>query len=325
LKIGYTRTCDCRPKNLSCITAKKWMARMSGIVEFFYGKRDIRDKKVHPAVFPIALPKYFIELLSHKGELVLDPFNGIGTTLVAAQDSLRNAVGFDLQQKYMDITKSRLVQSRLVDNSQQVAINDDANNIPEYFEPETIALCITSPPYPEFLTHKRTNKSYRGDLRKNEHYETVQQYSQDPRDLGLMSHPEYTKAMTNIYKGIYPLMKPGAHCIVNINDLWKENQRYVTHGCVIKALTDAGFQFRNTIIWDKRNLVNNAGIFGWPSNYITMGATYEYILDFRKPPGPETIENDSLDCFNPTGLYPEDLLLQTTTNPTIQEQQKLGY
>jgi len=46
--------------------------------------------------FPIALPKKCIELFTHKGELVLDPFAGIGTTLIAARDLERNAVGFDL-------------------------------------------------------------------------------------------------------------------------------------------------------------------------------------------------------------------------------------
>jgi DNA modification methylase len=79
-------------------------------------------------------------------------------------------------------------------------------------------------------------------------------------------------------------MKKGAHCIVNINDLWKDNARYVTHACIIKALTDAGFEFRNMFIWDKRNLVNQVGIFGWPNNFISLGATFEYLLDFRRPP-----------------------------------------
>ena len=285
---------------MSCITAKEWMAKMVGIVEFYYKKRDIRDKSIHPAVFPIALPAYFIKLLTHRGELVIDPFNGIGTTLLASQDLGRNAVGFDLQQKYVDYTKKRLSQTRLFADTIQVPIQDDANNIQEYFEPETIALCLTSPPYPDFLTRERKNKSMRGDLRKNEHYNSVQQYSQDPRDLGLMSHKEFTQSMTEIYSKIYPLIKPGGHCIVNINDLWKDNQRYVTHGCVIKALTDAGFEFRNTIIWDKRNLVNRVGIFGWPSNYITMGATYEYILDFRKIPDGIKTGNDALLCLGET-------------------------
>ena len=284
LDIGYTRTCDCKPNHISCITAKEWLRAMVGIKEFFYEKRDIRDKSVHPAVFPIALPAHFIETLTHKGELILDPFVGIGTTLVASQDLGRNAVGFDLQQKYVDKSYERLSQSRLFDDTKQLAIVDDARNISEYFDTETVSLCITSPPYPEFLTHKRKNKSMRGNLRQNKHYNEVQQYSFDERDIGHLKHEPYAKSLTEIYSGILPLMKEKSHCIVNINDLWKENRRYVTHRFVIDALTKAGFEFRNTFIWDKRNLVNRVGIFGWPNNFISMGATFEYILDFWRPP-----------------------------------------
>jgi len=53
---------------------------------------------------------------------------------------------------------------------------------------------------------------------------------------------------------------------------------------VIEALRSVGYELRNTIIWDRNNLVNNIGIFGWPSNYITMGTTFEYLLDFWRPP-----------------------------------------
>ena len=49
------------------------------------------------------------------------------------------------------------------------------------------------------------------------------------------------------------------------------------------SLFDAGYELRNIIVWDKRNLVNGVGIFGWPGNYITRTIMFEYILDFWKP------------------------------------------
>jgi hypothetical protein len=52
---------------------------------------------------------------------------------------------------------------------------------------------------------------------------------------------------------------------------------------VIEALQQAGYELRNTIVWDRRNIVNRAGIFGWPSNYITLTTTFEYILHFWNP------------------------------------------
>lgn len=284
LDINFTKTCDCPSNHISCITAKDWVKGMVTIKEFYYKKRDVRDKNVHPAVYPISLPSHFIELLTHEGELVLDPFVGIGTTLIASQDLKRNAVGFDLKQEYVEVSKERLSQTRFEDDTKQLVIVDDAHNIPKYFEEKTVSLCITSPPYANMLNRKRLNKSIRGDERKNGQYEKVQQYSKDPRDLGTMNHQQYAKALEEIYAGILPLMKQKSHCIVNVNDVWLKNKRYVTHACVIEALENAGFEFRNTFIWDKRNLVNRVGIFGWPNNFISLGATMEYILDFWRPP-----------------------------------------
>jgi len=94
---------------------------------------------------------------------------------------------------------------------------------------------------------------------------------------------EYARVLGEIYRGILPLMRPKAHCIINVTDLWWENKRVPVHIYVIDALTNAGYALRNIVIWDRRNLVNRVGIFGWPSNYITLGTTFEYILDFWRP------------------------------------------
>lgn len=282
--INYKKTCNCSPKHINCLTAKEWVKGQVGIWEFFYEKRDIRDKSIHPAVFPIGLPKKCIELFTHKGELVLDPFVGIGTTLIAARDSGRNAVGFDLKKEYIEFAKKRLSQQESGKETKQIPIRDDAINIDKYLEKGTVALCITSPPYAHMLNKPRLNKSMRADSRNHSnHFMEVQQYSKDPRDLGTMDHDKYAEALTEIYKRILPLMKTRGHCVININDVWWENKRIPTHIYVINALHKAGFELRNILIWDKRNLVNKVGIFGWPSNYIKLGATFEYLLDFWKP------------------------------------------
>ncbi len=187
-----------------------------------------------------------------------------------------------MKKEYVETAKERLSQQSLSD-FKQILIHDEAHNIPDYFEEETVSLCVTSPPYAHMLNKPRLNKSIRGDLRKNEHYLKKQQYSDDSRDLGTMTHNQFEKALTGIYKNILPLMKIKKHCVVNINDVWFENKRTPTHIYVVNALEKAGFELRNILIWDKRNLVNRVGIFGWPSNYIKLGATFEYILDFWRP------------------------------------------
>jgi len=283
IPIEFSKTCDCTSNKLNCMTAKEWIKSQLGVWQFTYEKRDIRNKELHPATFPISLSKKVIELFSHKGELILDPFVGSGTTLIAAQDLDRNAIGFDLQEKYIQLSSDRLNTNQgLFTNSWQMAIQDDAKNISSWIRPESVSLIWTSPPYANLLNRKRTNKSRRD--RDNGQLGKIEQYSQDQRDLGTMALEEYSDAMGNIFEKLLPLLKPKAHCVINVPDMWWDNTRVTIHVSLIQELRTRGYELRNIIIWDRTNIVNQIGIFGWPSNYITMGVTFEYLLDFWKPP-----------------------------------------
>ena len=359
LAIGGARACGCKPGNLNCLTAKEWIKNQLGVWQFNYERRDLRDKKLHPAAFPISLARRVIELFTHRGELVIDPFVGSGTTLVAAQDAERNALGFDLQESYIALCGNRLGLPPVVSSAapagaggvgaagrrgvaadtdeagetaahpsvegrgvaagetgahpssdgrgvggaagetgahpsdggpgvmrtmaaQQVAVQDDARVIPCYLPPGGVGLIFTSPPYANLLNRRRQNKSRRD--RDNGQLGAVEQYSQDARDLGTMPLDDYAAAMGEIYAGLRPLLRPGGHCVINVPDMWWEDERITIHLSLIEALRQVGYEFRNTIIWDRTNIVNKIGIFGWPSNYITMGTTFEYILDFQRRP-----------------------------------------
>lgn len=66
----------------------------------------------HPAPFPVELPRRLIELYTYKGDLVLDPFIGSGTTAVAAVHSGRHYVGFDTEKPYLELAERRIEQAR---------------------------------------------------------------------------------------------------------------------------------------------------------------------------------------------------------------------
>ena len=282
LGISNSKLCDCPTNHINCLTAKEWILSQIGVWKFSYESRDIRNKEIHPATFPISLPRRCIELFTHAGELVLDPFSGSGSTLLAAEDCNRNCVGFDLKSEYINLCQSRL--SNQEQESRQIPLCDDARNANKHLEENTINLIVTSPPYANLLNRPRKNKSRRGQLRQNDQFMKIEQYSQDENDLGTLDLDQYQFAMTEIFRDLLPLLKEKAHCVINVPDIWMDNKRMPIHISVVKALTDAGYELRNTIIWDRTNIVNRIGIFGWPSNYITMGTTFEYILDFWRPP-----------------------------------------
>ena len=62
----------------------------------------------HSATFPVALPEWFINLFTVPGDLVLDPFNGSGTTSVAAKRLGRHYIGIDINEEYCELARARL-------------------------------------------------------------------------------------------------------------------------------------------------------------------------------------------------------------------------
>lgn len=65
----------------------------------------------HPAPFPVELPQRLIELYTYRGDVVLDPFLGSGTTAVAALSRGRHYIGFDTDPNYVERAKQRLADA----------------------------------------------------------------------------------------------------------------------------------------------------------------------------------------------------------------------
>lgn len=66
-----------------------------------------KDNK-HPAVYPLYIIQELIKLLTKKGDIVLDPFNGSGTTCIAAKSLKRHYIGIDINPEYVRLAKERV-------------------------------------------------------------------------------------------------------------------------------------------------------------------------------------------------------------------------
>ena len=67
----------------------------------------------HPAPFPVALPRRFIELYTFEGDVVLDPFLGSGTTAVAAIETGRRYVGYETNPEYVALAEERIAKAKV--------------------------------------------------------------------------------------------------------------------------------------------------------------------------------------------------------------------
>lgn len=70
--------------------------------------RDAENKNLHPTQKPVAVLKKIIEIASNKNDMVLDCFNGVGSTGEAALELERKYIGIEIEEKYYEATKKRL-------------------------------------------------------------------------------------------------------------------------------------------------------------------------------------------------------------------------
>ncbi len=93
--------------------------RISGDVRVYDWFSDIQIVKnnvkihAHPCPWPEDLAKRIISLITKQNDIVLDPFAGSGTTLVAAKQLGRRFLGFEIESKYCEIARKRLAQEEL--------------------------------------------------------------------------------------------------------------------------------------------------------------------------------------------------------------------
>jgi len=82
---------------------KKWVVAKWNIAP----ERNMKEYN-HPAMFPEELALRIIKLFSFAGDIVLDPFNGVGTTTLMAKKLMRKFIGIDISQEYCEIAQKRL-------------------------------------------------------------------------------------------------------------------------------------------------------------------------------------------------------------------------
>ena len=78
----------------------------------FHG--ESKKKIGHPTPFPIELPRRCIKLFSFVGDIVLDPFMGSGTTVIAAAQNKRKGIGIEIDKEYCELAKRRILNETKV-------------------------------------------------------------------------------------------------------------------------------------------------------------------------------------------------------------------
>ena len=178
----------------------------------------------HPAPFPVELPRRLIDLYTYRDDIVVDPFVGSGTTMVAAARSGRIGVGFDTDRSYVE-----LAQRRLDDELARVGQLDRVATDLEHASPEEQRELMATLPFEDRQEHFQSRAVREGKKAQDialrslteAGFETIDGKAKHPSGLVdfsfRLTHPGGARIWVDV-SGAFTTNRPG---LQRIDAVWK--------------------------------------------------------------------------------------------------------
>jgi DNA modification methylase len=273
-----------RRNSLNELTGKEWTYFLNSI--WIKAYPPVADqcgfdlRKIHPCPKPPFLMRDIVYFFTKRNEWILDPFAGVGGTLLGASlcDPPRNCVGIELNKSYVESYRKVRVAQAL--KPQKMLIGDSAQLLrAPIMKHQEFDLILTDPPYSDLMSRPKNghkNKLYgRGDATP---------FSNSARDLGNMEYADFLDSLTDILRQAVDRLKNKKYLVVFCRDLQPTTLRpNLLHADVTNALLRIeGLQYRGMRIWHDQ--AADLYPFGYPYAFV-MNQMHQYILIFRKDIG----------------------------------------
>lgn len=275
------------PRNtLNALTAKEWIQETVSV----WRQRGLGAKhpdtyfeRLHPAPYSYTDVARIVRFFSKPGDLVLDPFLGIGSTLKAAATELRRGVGIELNAEFARLAIERLQveigEETLLSNSQEV-IHGDSREVLKTMEEDSVDLLVTSPPYWNIL-HKKDHKA----KQERESKGLPTRYSEDdPHDLGNIDDYEtFLGELGSIFKETQRVLKPRKHAAIVVSDFRQGPRLRMFHADLANLLEKNDWTLKGITILHQAH--KRIFPYGYPTSYVP-NIHHQYILILQNNKAP---------------------------------------
>jgi DNA modification methylase len=261
---------DARNK-LNDLTGREWAIFTKSW--FIHNPPQRTQKEIlHPAKFPETMISEFIKFFTKKGETVLDPMVGSGSTLVACDKTGRKGIGVELIEKWADIATQRTKQRVIIGDAKELKMILGNAGI------TSVDFCITSPPYWNML---KKSRGHILSLQKQRMAKGLEEYySDDPKDLGNIEDYElYLDSLRDVYGQVHDILRPGRYLVVICQNILTPEGEMVPFAWDLGRRLGKKFILKQERLWLQDNKL--LGIWGYPSRYVS-NVHHHYCLIFEK-------------------------------------------
>lgn len=277
-KIYYLKSVN--PQNkLNDLSGSEWIFFLNSVEVTHYSTKGadgfayhLRGK--HPSPKPPQLMKKFIDFFTKEGQVVFDPFMGVGGTLIACSLSNRKGIGVDLSKNYIELYKKVCKQ---LDIAEQTTIVGNSLELEKLLPKDTkFDFILTDPPYGEMLSKKRT-----GEKKKKTGVAVATPFTKHETDLGNMERENFLESLKNIIAKSAEYLKPKGYIAVFVKDLQPKGKEHNMLHCYIttKLLEIPDLSFKGYKIW--YDATQKLYPFGYPHTFVA-NQFHQFVMIFRK-------------------------------------------
>ena len=266
------------PKNtLNELTGDKWMWFTKSIVTTNYPMEFAHKvRKAHGANKPPRLMQEQIEFFTKGDGLVLDPFAGVGGTLIGASvaEPPRRCIGIEINQEWADIYHQVCEQEGIAE--QEMIVGDCMGEMAS-MDDESVDLIATDPPYNIHVDKTMCDGKYGWSNRETDY----NMRSEDEADFAnLESYDDYLAAMEAAFAECHRLLKPGAHLTIILRNAYQGGRYYLTNALLAERAERSGLVLKGEKIWYQGGTPLRP--YGYPYSFVP-NIVHQFILIFQRP------------------------------------------
>lgn len=270
------------PKNrLNELSGEQWLYFTKSVVTTtFPSEYGHQLRKAHGANKPPQLMRSLIEFFSQSDGRVLDPFAGVGGTLIGATicEPPRDCVGIEINLRWIEVYEQVIVQARGALNAYPLILGD-CLDVMSGMEMESFDFIATDPPYNVHL--ERTMCDGRYDESHVNRRTDYDMRSDDPRDLAnLDGYDAYLGAMQRVFSECLRVLKRGRYMALIVRNAYQNGEYLFTHSDLASRAKAAGFIPKGEKVWYQAG--TRLRPYGYPYSYVPNIA-HQHIVILQKP------------------------------------------